>query len=127
MTFGVHQFRSQGKPGKTHNSVKPHIPYLYPDFITHKLPKIEGHFYNLKYQLQSKIIDFDGTILVIILVLLLYQLFGRSRVTDPPDGAEIGLLSRVTLMLASCDICVTKKFQKRLLQPHLPYKSTTLT
>ena len=32
-----------------------------------------------------------------------FRIVRRSRVTDPPDGAEIHVLSRVTLSLASCD------------------------
>ena len=32
-----------------------------------------------------------------------FRIVRQSRVTDPPDGAEIGRLSRVTLALAGCD------------------------
>ena len=38
-----------------------------------------------------------------------FRIVRQSRVTDPPDGAEIGCLSRVTLALAGCDKEVQKK------------------
>ena len=36
----------------------------------------------------------------------------QSWVMDPPDGAEIGVLSWVTLALASCDKCVSQGREK---------------
>ena len=38
-----------------------------------------------------------------------FQIVWQSWVTDPPDGAEIGRLSWVTLALAGCDKEVQKK------------------
>jgi hypothetical protein len=43
------------------------------------------------------------------LLLYHFELFSSSRVTEPPDGAEIGSLSLVTLVLASHDMALPQK------------------
>jgi hypothetical protein len=41
-----------------------------------------------------------------------FQIVRQSRVTEPPDGAEIGWLSRVTLALAGRDMGLPRKKKK---------------